>query len=1245
MRTPPHWVIAFSSGIILLSTPARAACPWDIGWNIDGDDYARISVPGCPPVLDCDDTTAFVNPSEFEVVGDGIDADCDGRDTLRRYLSVSTFGSGLWTTWGTVTFPSGNLKVGDLMSGPSKAKRTFNTPRQSGGTGIMIDIEDADGAACTVTIGTGVGGGATTPHPATLPTLIDTHWVEVAEVIVPHALRDIEVSCPGNSFVEIDWFVVQNADLMMPPAADISIDWHDTRTPGGGWSTGFVTDNANDTVYMATDMAGVARYDSFTGGWKNAFGAGPDTLAAGGLLTVSDIVPEPFGPGLYVLMGDGERGEAQVDGGLWYSPNSGATWTMLGDSFSQDWDDDGDFLPDYPPENDVAGLAFPSQCPVVANGVGNDDLNWTPHAGRELQADWFTTGEVLYIANGAPDALGVSIYDAATGDICALDNTGVALPAEPINAVLRVDVEPLGSPVLLVGYDARLDNEPALYVCELPVAPSDCDPATIWAADRWTVPGSAGIDIRDLELDDSTDETVVYISDAGFRLTDADNNGFADDTCSITDPGIDALYLDDALGVDVIDYERVAGPTEIPSIANFQLVGISIDPTSSYIFANVPIHPGAPYENDRMWRVELASLGLGTPWVSVNDGDGTTYTWEEDAREPVRVANMDYAASWLGQQTVGVPAVFPARAAPGTGFDTDWLSTPALAALGGLAVVTGKTNAWLVAGLNAPWADDDNSGVGDGAVDGEEETAWLFWPDVDTDEHASYQTMGVLDVAVTPEGEIFQAVGDHGLVYLDPVNYPQSSASPSAGEVDCLWHDAFLAGGQGVDVGLDGSVWVALFDESVSEDDPYPHAGGIVRGIDVAGVLTWTYAAAGYLDAGGDYAFDMDDPTGAARLCHDRLTATRSIDAMDPVFPSPFSSGDPSTLSASFGNPREVRPIDATTAVALFRPTAATTTETTAGGIYVTLSGGEDYDATGNSAWVPVPFDGDYTIGSTSGTCSESATWESAHVQLIHPGTDTYANDFDLDGVVDDLDLDGYPDDFLLDLLVTVAANDSTKINNGGRYYSPCAMARVQIGPDGTGGLDAIWEWIPLEWHYEPFTSTECGVWGRNIGGATVSPWSNEAYIYGSYYRDPPVGSSGRRGGGACVLNLDTYATTMLVSPDTREYSIAEVVPHPQVSDFVAILPTLNRGTWQQCSHTRLAWAANYPGTCDYPWPMLAERVGSAWTITELATQPPTGLLDNGAWSDIGLNIGEEEESWLVVGTNGSGAWRGVLEW
>lgn len=67
------------------------------------------------------------------------------------------------------------------------------------------------------------------------------------------------------------------------------------------------------------------------------------------VVTVESLEPPAGDPGLYALLGDGERGDTEVSGGLWYSPNSGETWTMLGDSFSQDWDDDGDFVLDHPP--------------------------------------------------------------------------------------------------------------------------------------------------------------------------------------------------------------------------------------------------------------------------------------------------------------------------------------------------------------------------------------------------------------------------------------------------------------------------------------------------------------------------------------------------------------------------------------------------------------------------------------------------------------------------------------------------------------------------------------------------------------------------------------------------------------------------------------------------------------------------------------------------------------------------------
>ncbi len=1181
-----------------------------------------------------------MNPTELEVVGDGQDPDCDDRDALRRFLGVGFFSAGTWTTTGTVTFPAGNLRVGDAAAGDSSAKRTFNLLRTTGYSGVMVDIEAAGGPACAVTLHTGPAGSpGSTPNPGTLPSGADTAWIPIGEIAVPHVLKSISVDCPATGFVLLDWFVVQNADLAFPPGPELSIDWHDTRTPGGGWTTTVVRTDETAYGYMGSDVAGVARWDATTLGWRTAFGTGEATLATGGTMAVADILAEAGGSALYVLTGDAQRGEDNVGGGLWYSGDRGNNWSVVADSFSADWDHDGIPGPDYPPEDDVAGLSFLSQCPESEESTATE---WIASGGRLLQGDWFVAGEVIYVGNADPEALGVSVYDGATGETCPLAHTGDLLPAQPVSAVLRVDVQPTGDPALVVGYAARQDGGPGLYACELPSGGMDCSGATSAACQA--VSGSEGIDVRDLQRDLRFLDTTVYVADASYLPLDTDADGLYE-PCTVVDPGIDALVLDDTAGL-AYTYDRVATVAELPSIGARQLTGVGMDQGGGYLFANAGAAGSDFYAIDRMYRVALEDLGLGIPWTPVNDEDGvTTSIHDLDAREGVRQGNSDVTASWLGQSIVGVPDVFPARSAPGTGIDTTWIE-PGFPVVGGLAVVSTKFNSWLVSGLDATWTD----GGGLPGIDSEEETAWLFWPGVDPAERGTYQTMQVLEVAVTPAGEIFQSLGDHGLAYLDPATYPQSSASPNSSEVDCLWNDGFTGGGAGVDVGLDGSVWVALRDQSVSFADPYPHAGGVLRYADLGLGWAWSFAAGAYLDGAGKPVFNMDDVVPQQRLCLDLESTTNSIEAMDTLKPSPFAWDLDHVADPSFGNPATVRPLDATTAVVLFRPTSVTdgtSTVTTTGGLYATLSGGVSYaDVGGTEAWLPVPFDGSYTVGTTTGTCDETAAYEHGHVQHVHPGVDSYAYDLDLDGVVDDADLDGYPDDFLLDLLYVVSANDTTYVDDGsGTDWSPCAVARVLVGPDGTGGLDATWEWIPLRKDYEPYDAGECGIDGRNVAGASVAPWAGEAYIFGSYYRDPRTSSGAyRRGGGACVLELATGATTVLVDPAEHEYNVADVVPHPQVSDLLAILPQLSRETWLQCGHDRLGSEA-YGSTCSYPWPMLAERQASTWNLVELSSMPPTGIPVDGAWSEPGLAVGDDVESWLVVGTAGAGSWRGVLEW
>lgn len=1220
----------------LLVVAMAAAPPPARAWDGDGDLYDDTA----PPV-DCDDGNPAVHPNAFELVDNGVDDDCFGGDVLRRFFADTRFAAPAWNDTGMVLAGPDTVKVGG--PGAGRIARTLSAGRPFGGTAVIVDVQAATVSPCDLLLSYGAwpsGAGFTTVRK---PFLVSpgVQMFDFRAVKVPYVLKEIAIECAAGSSVTLDWLQVQDAMVEFPPSKDLVFDWRDMRAPGAGYTTGIMRSDDESVAYMGTDVAGVGRTTGIAAGWEVAYGTGRATLALAGTMSVMDVFPLDDGSGVvYALLGDDKGGNSEIIGGLWYSPDQGDTWEKLADSLY----DFGDLSPINgqwdagetmynPAEDDVAGSSLTGQCPV-----GDGVAGFTVGSGRLLQVDAHTSGDLVYIANADPDAVGVSIYDAATGDVCPMPHGGDSLPAEPIAGLLRVDVEPNGTAALVVAYKARPGDEPAVYVCELPSTPLDCSGSV--QATCEAVPESAGVDVRDLQenFDDalqSEPATSVLFADAGNRPEDTNADGVVDTGCGREDPGVDLLELDDSLGaVDVVSYGRVATENEIPAIADQPLTGISMDPAGMYVFVNVPASAGAQYGVDRMYRVEAGSIGLGQAWTPVNQAeDDSTPMEDEDVREGYRRAHLDLSGAWLEAEISGVERnnPFPARTAPGTGHDTEFLTWRLTGPEFWVAAVSTYYNAWAVTGMDEPWTDDFSGDSGLYLEDAEEETDWVFWPDIDPNERRTYQGAVVNEVAIDADGHVYAAASDLGLIHLDgtiPQTYP-----PNGAEVDCLW-SGWRAGANSVALGLDDSLWLTLYDEAISDDDTetaYPQSIGVLRSRDHA--ATWEYAAAGYQPDN-----PMQDPvmsfwhdTPPDRSCRDlefvRATAFDAASASTPGTQFAVSASPEMVSGESVGNPAEVRALSDQVAITLFAPQGGS--YPTQGGLYLTLDGGE--------SWEEIGFD-----GGTDG-CDRTDSLEGGQFELIHPGGGSYAVDADKDGTAED---------YVLDLLFGVLNQGASAPTNTSGEYT-CSLARVTVEPDGAGGLLVDWHWIlvPAETAATgsppSYSGRSCAVTGRLLAGLSVAPWANEAYVWGSYIRDFKGASPGvLRGfwGGACVLDLDTETFSMLLDPADHHYAIGYVAPHPEVADLLAILPQITEATWSYCQVVRDDTTL---GTCDYPAILLADHTHSGWALTEMSNAPPSPRPLHATWSP--LNTAGEEEgeraAWLVVATGGSGAWRGRVTW
>ena len=1214
--------------LALFSPRASAVCLSDA----DFDGYAPLpGMLGCPAVADCDDTDGTINPAELEYDNTDHDDNCNGRTAPLMGFMAANFFAPAWLPAGPgVAVTPDAVQIG---SSSSVTRSGINSPLATG-TVVTVDVSAQSGPNCTFEVRTSEPGGPAAWHAMPISGSVVHQCDFTSTFAPPESLRAVRLACGALSSMTVDWLTFQDAEIEFPPPQDLHVTWKDTRLPAGAHSTAVIRDDHLGTLYFGDDVSGVWRYDGAV--WEIANGNGADSLVMGGVLGVSDLLPMQDGSGeVYALMGDLN---GKTRGGLWVTTSEGDSWTLLASSEKQA---PGQLWADATNDDDVAGDPREWHCtPTNAYQAG----------GHLLEAHSIepTSGDTLYIANADVHNRGVSIWDGL--DSCALPHTGDTLPQDQVGALLRVDALPNGTPALVVGYRARLDGEPSLYVCELPVGGSTCGGAP--AVCQMVNYGDGAPDIRDLERHRWLQEVAGVTTEAGVLLVDAGGRPTTANTdCTFASGGLGALYLDDSgAGISVAIEEDIVTGLDLADIAQgIGLTGISFDPDVAYLFLNTPIGPSTRYSWDRAYRVladelfDPAGAPVFEPLNASPNGIALEPYDEADPYETARLtSDMDMQGAWLEAEVNVRPNVFPARSAPGAVPDFEWLYSTDFA-WGEVDVAAGYNgnHGWLMFDLTAGWTDNEVDEVTfnptDTKADAEGDVEFVFLPGVNTVTELTPQGASTKDVTMAPDGHIWGAHGDLGISHFD-ATVPGTAADPAAAEIDCLWA-GYRTSSQSIhavpmrDTGLLGeahhpAIWATLRDQAAEGPN---HAIGVVRTLDNG--ATWEYAGAGFLDQYGDPAFSLagsgtvtTDGAGdyGERACLDRLTSHVATPFPDPnsfdqIRPAhTFSSGtdlfsQQSTLTEVIGIPNAIRALDEDLAVVWLRPDEDG--GSTNGGLLLTVNGG--------SSWQMLDYDGG------DGLCDEYTVFNGGTLDLRAIPNDDSLTPWDgADGA--------------MELLVSVTT---------GAESESCALARVIVDDLGTTPT-VSWDWIPLpQVNMTAATGTSaCGVSWVNLQGAALAPWSPEVMITGNYDRNfggAPYTDFAGLYGGACLLDVNTLEVRRVIDPRLTTLSPLVPVPHPNVADLWVILPELDATTFAECNDVR-EYAGSFATACAEPIPVLVRgNVIGGVQLTTMNDRPPHLMANAGVWSvlDVHDDSADAKGAYLVVGIDGGGLWRGELSW
>lgn len=215
--------LVYVSSLLPLLLPAALAALIDE----DQDGYARNAQS--PLTKDCDDTNASVSPARQEVVGDGLDQDCDHHDAARVIMQIATFDPEAWSAEGVETPQEGD----QIHLGPGQqATLPLSIMNPKGQLHASVNVDAAAGESCSLGLLVGPAGG--------IPVAVwkplggaGSRVLSFPEVAPPsRVLSGVRLQCAAGSSVTVDWITVQNvSDMLLPPVTDLrGTGWRDLNT-------------------------------------------------------------------------------------------------------------------------------------------------------------------------------------------------------------------------------------------------------------------------------------------------------------------------------------------------------------------------------------------------------------------------------------------------------------------------------------------------------------------------------------------------------------------------------------------------------------------------------------------------------------------------------------------------------------------------------------------------------------------------------------------------------------------------------------------------------------------------------------------------------------------------------------------------------------------------------------------------------------------------------------------------------